>query len=231
MLRWFVSCARMALGACLGFAAAAAVAAPMAVSDAAREIASLVLAHANHRQRPFAVVDKRSAMLVVYHADGSLAGSTPVLLGRAAGDVSSPGVGQRTQRGALRPDDATTAAGRFESVPGRNHTGEAVVWIDHEAALAIHRLRPGPSERGRAQALTSPHTADRRVSAGCVVVPVVFYQAVVQPLLGSQRGVVYVLPEQRPWQEFWDDISRRRASSGAAAESPPPATSSAEGGA
>ena len=42
--------------------------------------------------------------------------------------------------------------------------------------------------------------------AGCVVVPVAFYQAVVQPLLGSQRGVVYVLPEHRPWQQFWDEI-------------------------
>jgi len=207
MRGWFFRCVRMPGVASLAFAAAAGVAAPAAVSDAAREIASLVRSHDDHGRRPFAVIDKRSALLVVYRGDGSLAGSTPVLLGRSPGDLSAPGVGQRTQRGALRPDDATTAAGRFESAPGRNLTGERVVWLDYEAAFAIHRLRPGASERGRARALASPRAADRRASAGCVVVPVAFYEAVVQPLLGSQSGVVYVLPEQRPWQQFWDDIS------------------------
>lgn len=206
MPRWILTCARAAWVGCLAVLMAAAAAAPAVQSQATREIARLVMAHGDHGHRPFAVVDKRSATLAVYRGDGSLAGTTAVLLGRSPGDASMPGVGERTQRGELRPDDATTAAGRFESVPGRNLTGEAVVWLDHEAAFAIHRLRPGASERARARALSSPRASDRRLSAGCVVVPVAFYESVVAPLLGSRRGVVYVLPEQRSWQQFWADL-------------------------
>jgi hypothetical protein len=81
-------------------------------------------------------------------------------------------------------------------VPGTNHTGEAVVWIDHAAALALHRLRPGALQALRARALASPHSDDKRLSAGCVVVAPAFYDAVVQPVLGAGRAVIYVLPEQ-----------------------------------
>jgi len=35
----------------------------------------------------------------------------------------------------------------------------------------------------------------RAAGIGCIVVPVDFYEQVVAPSLGSQRGVVYVLPE------------------------------------
>ena len=38
--------------------------------------------------------------------------------------------------------------------------------------------------------------AERRITYGCVVVPVAFYQDVIAPTLGRRRGVVYVLPEQ-----------------------------------
>lgn len=30
---------------------------------------------------------------------------------------------------------------------------------------------------------------------GCLVVPVLFYENVIQPVLGNSRSVVYVLPE------------------------------------
>ena len=47
-----------------------------------------------------------------------------------------------------------------------------------------------------ARALASARSDDKRLSAGCVVVPGSFYDAVVQPVLGAGRAVVYVLPEQ-----------------------------------
>ncbi len=159
-----------------------------------------ILASADHGGRPFAIVDKKSATLAVYLPDGRLIGATPVLLGQAPGDQTVPGVGERTQIGQLRPGDRTTPAGRFASEPGRNLSGESIVWVDYAAALAIHRVRRGPSQERRVQSLASPDVRDRRLSAGCVVVPEAFYEAVVHPVLGRGPGVVYVLPERSPAQ-------------------------------
>lgn len=63
------------------------------------------------------------------------------------------------------------------------------------SGLVIHRLRPGPAREQRAARLASINLQDRRISSGCIVVPGAFFDAVVQPLLGSARGVVYVMPE------------------------------------
>ncbi len=192
------------LAAALGWApshalpGSAADAAPLSAASipaGARGLAQRILASADHADLPFAIVDKKAALLLVYLGDGSLVGTTPVLLGRTTGDHSVPGVGERTQSGQLRSTDQTTPAGRFTSEPGYNLTGEAIVWIDYASALAIHRLRAGPSRERRAQHLASPRPQDRRMSAGCVVVPVAFYESVVQPVLGRSRGVVYVMAE------------------------------------
>jgi hypothetical protein len=159
------------------------------------QLARRVLASADHGGLPFAVVDKRAATLTIFRGDGRLVGTTPVLLGQTAGDLARPGVGARTQSGRLRSGDRVTAAGRFGSEPGHNLAGEAVVWIDYESALAIHRLRPDSSQYDRALRLTSTDAQARRVSAGCVVVPVAFYEAVVAPVLGRSRAVIYVMAE------------------------------------
>jgi len=159
-----------------------------------------VLASHDAHGKPFAIVDKRSARLYVFSADGRLAGSTPALLGSALGDRSMPGVGERTQSGRLRPEDKTTPAGRFEAAPGENAKGEHVVWVDYDAAFAIHRLRPGFAYRARSARLASAQPAGKRVSWGCVVVPVPFYTQVVQHVLGQRRSVVYVMPDRAPLQ-------------------------------
>ena len=56
---------------------------------------------------------------------------------------------------------------------------------------------------GRSERLVSQNAADHRISFGCVVVPVDFYERVVAATLGKRRGVVYVLPETRPVQEMF----------------------------
>jgi len=160
--------------------------------------AQRVLSASDHAGMPFAIVDKQEAMLWVFQADGRLAGATPVLLGSTPGDHALPGVGERTQAGRLLAADKTTPAGRFVSMPGHNSSGEAVVWIDHADALAIHRVRAGATQAARLQRLASSRPQDRRVSAGCVVVPVAFYTAVVEPLLGRSSAVIYVLAEELP---------------------------------
>jgi len=37
-----------------------------------------------------------------------------------------------------------------------------------------------------------------------VVVPTAFYEAVVEPLLGQQPGLVYIIPEAGLGQAFWE---------------------------
>lgn len=166
-----------------------------AAPDATRRLSRWVHDSGDHRGLPYAIVDKRLALITLYSPDGTVAGSSSALMGRTLGDASVAGVGERTQQQRLRSEDLTTPAGRFVSEPGRNTTGEAIVWIDYDSALAIHRLRPGPSRQARARRLASSDAQAKRVSAGCVVVPERFYDAVVQPLLGRGPGVVYVLPE------------------------------------
>lgn len=166
-------------------------------SDDARFVAEWVMQSADHRGLPFAVVDKKGARLYVFDAQGRLSGATPALLGQAVGDESAPNVGVNTQAGMVPMDERTTPAGRFISRPGRNLEGEHVVWVDYSAAFAIHRLRPGASLRSREARLSSATAEDNRASLGCVVVPPAFYDNVVQPLLGRNRAVIYVLPETR----------------------------------
>jgi len=187
--------------------ASASVAAPSAAAGVGAQVGAVAgapsaalavvsgAATINPQGLPWALVDKRNASLTVFRADGSLAGRSPVLLGVDRGDASVPGVGERTQSGRLRAGDRTTPAGRFVSEPGVNLVGEAVVWVDYDAAFAIHRLRSGASEAVRQQRLSSADPALRRASAGCVVVPVAFFENVVQPLLGRGPAIVVVLPE------------------------------------
>lgn len=161
------------------------------------------------RGRPFAVVDKRAARLYVFDSRGHLAGETPAILGSTVGDFTVPGVGERTQNGTLRADERTTPAGRFEAEPGRNLKGEHVVWVDYDAAFAIHRVRPGAAYKTRMNSLAVDSPANKRLSWGCVVVPVAFYRQVVERVLGNTRSVVYVMPESRTLQSFMQVLDQR----------------------
>ena len=171
-------------------------------SDDARYTASWVLAGADHEGRPFAIVDKREARIYVFAGNGRLIGASAVLLGSTPGDEPGLDVARLTSAGLL-VGERTTPAGRFASEPGHNDKGEDIVWVDYDASLAIHRLRPAPAHERRAERLASPTSDDNRISFGCVVVPVAFYESVVSPSLGRQRGLVYVLPETRPAQALF----------------------------
>ncbi|MEP6873972.1 MAG: L,D-transpeptidase [Burkholderiales bacterium] len=153
---------------------------------------------------PFVIVDKQLARLYVFASTGRLVGESPVLLGLSVGDESIPDIASRTPT-SLAPAERTTPAGRFASEPGHNAHGEDIVWFDYDAALAIHRLRASPVSQRRDERMASARNDDKRISYGCIVVPVAFYDAIVRPLLGRQRGVVYVLPETRPVAEMLSD--------------------------
>ena len=176
-----------------------------AISADARYAVQHVVDAADHLQRPFAIVDKRDARIYVFDASAHLLGASAVLLGLTPGDAAIPDVAQRRPTG-LSPQQRRTPSGRFESQPGHNDKGEAIVWVDYAAALAIHRLRPAPAHERRAERLASPTPDDNRISLGCIVVPAAFYDTVVEATLGRQRGVVYILPETRPVEAMFGAI-------------------------
>jgi hypothetical protein len=202
---------RFAAGGLLWIAAAVAGSSFAAVPGSSDTVRLLdwVKRTNDHRGRPFAVVDKRLARIYVFDASGVLAGQSPVLLGATRGDHTVPGVGLRAQSGEVREDERTTPAGRFDSIPGSNLSGEHVVWVDYASAFAIHRLRPGRAEGPRASRLATDITDDNRVSLGCVVVPVAFYERVVQRVLGQSRSVVYVLPETRAASDLFSALEQQ----------------------
>jgi hypothetical protein len=149
--------------------------------------------------RPLAVVDKRAAQLLVYDTEGRLVGVTPALLGAARGDRAFPDALRKlTSAAGLPPTERSTPAGRYAAQPGRNLRGDPVVWFDYAAALAIHRLRPAPAVERRPERLASPSPDDNRITLGCVVIDPTFFDAVVWPLVGRQRGDVIILAEDEP---------------------------------
>jgi hypothetical protein len=172
-----------------------------------RALADWILANGDHGRRPFAIVDKSQARVFVFGGGGRLMGAAPILLGLAVGDDSVPGIGERPVEKVL-PHERTTPAGRFVAAPGRNHTGEEVVWVDYGAAVSMHSVRALVAEERRMERLASANPAEHRISYGCINLPHEFFKGVAQPAFGQAGGIVYVLPETRPWQTIVAAASR-----------------------
>ena len=166
------------------------------VSQSSREMADWIVDSSDNRRKPFVIVDKKQAKAFVFDALGQLLGSAPVLLGLAIGDDSVPGIGQR-KLSSIRPEERTTPAGRFVASLDRNLQGEEILWVDYDAAISMHRVVTSNPKERRAQRLDSPSMSDRRISYGCINVPVQFYNAVLSPAFTGTDGIVYVLPETR----------------------------------
>jgi hypothetical protein len=163
-------------------------------SPDARALALAVMRSGDHGARPFAIIDKRDARLYVFAADGRLAGTTPILIGYAAGDDTVPGIGERPIE-QVRPHERTTPAGRFVADRGRNSLGDNVVWIDYNAAVSMHPVRLTDPRERRQQRLDSPTPTDNRISYGCINIPPAFFAEVVWPHFARPGNLIYVLPE------------------------------------
>jgi len=190
------------------------------VSADARHVANWVADARDNAGADFVIVDKLSARMYVFDAAARLQAATPVLVGSALGDDSVPGIGVRPIP-LVRPEERTTPAGRFVGERGVNQHGEDVMWVDYEAAVSMHRVRnSNPSERRLAR-LASPATADKRISYGCINVPVKFYEAHIGPRIAQRPIVVYVLPDHKPVQQVFNsyDVMARPSS---ALPAPPP---------
>lgn len=181
-------------------------------SPQARHVADWSVDANDHAGKPFVVVDKQQARVYVFGADGRLNGASPVLLGLAVGDDSVPGIGERPIP-LVKPEERTTPAGRFIGERGSNTTGEDVVWVDYDAAVSMHRVRPLVAAERRLERLASPTPQDNRISYGCINVPAAFFDAHIEPLFRRMHAVVYVLPETRPVQAVFGsyDVQTRHA--------------------
>lgn len=182
-------------------------------SQDARQMADWVIDSGDHRGMPFVIVDKKEAKVFVFHADGLLRGTAPVLLGLALGDDSVPGIGDR-KLSTIRPDERTTPAGRFVAALDRNLHGGDILWVDYDAAISLHPVVTTNLKEQRAQRLATPTPLDNRISYGCINVPAEFFKNVVSAAFKGTNGIVYVLPETRTSRQVFAsyDVDERERS-------------------
>ena len=171
-------------------------------SQQARHVANWVVDSGDNLNKPFVIIDKREAKVFVFDAKGTLRGESSALLGLAIGDHSVPGIGDK-KLSAIRPEERTTPAGRFVANLDKNLKGDEILWIDYDTAISMHRVATGNAKERRAQRLASSSPSERRISYGCVNIPVQFYDNVVSPAFTGTDGIVYVLPEIRSAREVF----------------------------
>ncbi|TCB50038.1 hypothetical protein E0H80_09365 [Acinetobacter sp. ANC 4779] len=165
-------------------------------------LADWVLDSGDNQQMPFVIVDKKAAKVYVFDALGQLTGTAPALLGLALGDNSIPNIGNMALVN-IKPEQRTTPAGRFVAALGKNIQNKEILWVDYNAAISLHRVVTSSPKERRLQRLESQNPLERRISYGCINVPVKFYDQVVSPAFTGTNGIVYVLPDTRSIQEVF----------------------------
>ena len=174
----------------------------------ARHMADWVVARRDNGRMPFIVLDKRDARLYVFEAGGRLIDQTPVLLGSSHGDETYPGIGD-VPIAEVKPYQRTTAAGRFVTRPGLDADHTDVVWLDYDAALAMHRVINKVKSERRLQRLASANPKVRRISWGCINIPIAFFDSYISPVFGKRSGVTYVIPERKTFAEVFERTAAR----------------------
>ncbi|OYX36333.1 MAG: hypothetical protein B7Y99_02445 [Caulobacterales bacterium 32-69-10] len=165
---------------------------------------------------PFIIVDKTGTKVFVFDAASRLRGATTALLGLARGDDSAPGVGDR-KLADIPPEQRTTPAGRFVASMGLNLKGQDILWVDYDTAIALHRVLAAGSRQSLLERAAARSPLDRRITFGCINVPVRFYEDVVRPQFAGKAGIVYILPETKSLQEVFFRTQNTAAGAGVSA--------------
>lgn len=171
-------------------------------SHETRHMANWIVDSDDNASLPFAIVDKKSAKVFVFFADGQLRGTAPVLLGLAAGDEAIPGIGDQPLS-SIRPEERTTPAGRFVAAMDHNLKGKEILWVDYDGAISMHPVVTSKPKERRLQRLNSPTPLDNRISYGCINVPPKFFKNVVRPAFTGTEGIVYVLPDTKSLKDVF----------------------------
>jgi hypothetical protein len=170
-------------------------------SNIVRRVADWVVTSGDNDRLPFAIVDKIGAKVFVFNNAGQLRGSTFALLGKARGDSTIAGIGSR-KLSTITADERTTPAGRFVASIGRDFKQD-VLWIDYGDSVALHRVVRGDPGDHRLQRLATTSALDKRITYGCINVPVKFYDEVVLKTFTGTNGIVYILPEAEAIQDVF----------------------------
>jgi hypothetical protein len=176
-----------------------------------RRLAEWVVASNDNQGLPFVIVDKRAAEMLMFDPRGKVSAATTILLGRAVGDDSPPGIGNKPLS-QIAPAERITPAGRFLAWQGKNPHGQDIVWIDYGAAVALHRATdvvPNVA-RDRLARLASTSPRAKRVTLGCLNVSTEFYDRYVRPTFRGTKGVFYILPETRPAGDTFPMLASNR---------------------
>ena len=181
----------------LGLALAAVQVEAQPPSNHAIQMISWIVRSGDNGGRPFMVIDKVGAKVLVFDRSGVFMGATPALIGSARGDHSVLGIGDR-ELSNIKPSERTTPAGRFVARIGPSLGLGRVLWIDIPGAVALHPVITSHPAEHRPERLQSPTPKDNRITYGCINISPTFYGNVVRPLFTQIGGVVYILPETRP---------------------------------
>lgn len=174
-------------------------------SEAASRLLAWVTASHDNGSLPFLVIDKQTASLSMFGADGAFVGQTPVLLGIGLGDDSSPGVGAK-QLADIGPAERTTPAGRFVAKFGRAFGRQTVLWVDYADSVALHAVITTNKKERRVERLLSPTPDDNRISFGCINVGTRFYTRQLRPLFQKKGGIVYILPDTKSLDDIFPRV-------------------------
>jgi len=169
--------------------------------DAAR-VAGWIAGSQDNRKLPYAIIDKKTASLFLFDAQGKQIGRTPVLVGIALGDDATPGIGGKNLA-EIGPAEKTTPAGRFVAKFGLAAGNQKVLWVDYATSVALHPVPKGTKKERRQERLRSPTSDDNRITFGCINVSLPFFTRNVRPLFQKKGGVVYVLPDIKPVEEVF----------------------------
>jgi len=167
----------------------------------ARRVADWVVASRDNGGLPYIIIDKVRARVFVFDPNGRLRGATFALLGKARGDDSVPGIGSQKLM-TIRPEERTTPAGRFVASLGHD-LEQDILWIDYGNAISLHRVIKGAPGDHRLRRLATTSPLDKRISYGCINVPVKFFDEVVLETFTGTRGIVYILPEIKTIQDVF----------------------------
>lgn len=172
-------------------------------SEAATRVADWVAASGDNGSRPYIIIDKKAAALFLFDAKGKSLGEVPVLIGVAAGDEATPGVGSKNLA-EIGPAERTTPAGRFLAKYGIAAGKQKVLWVDYATSVALHPIPEGNKKERRRERMLSSTIDDNRITFGCINVPSKFYSKSVRPLFQKKKGgYVYVLPDTKSLEEVF----------------------------
>lgn len=154
---------------------------------------------------PYIVIDKQAAALFLFDAQGKLVAQTPVLLGMATGDDSTPGIGSKSLA-TIGPAERTTPAGRFMARFGYAAGQQRVLWVDFATSVALHIVVTGNRKERRLERLMSDTAEDNRVTFGCINVGATLFNRQLTPLFSKHGGVVYILPDSKSMDDVFPRV-------------------------